>query len=222
MASSNDLTSNNPAATFAQLLHIGTGSASAAQIRTGTGIATAMELVTGGFKINGTFNATGNTTVGGTLSVTGNATMTGSLTLAGVLVRPSTYQLITEDVTSSLTTGVAISTFDFTPVSGATYELEMAIIATSAATTTGVHIVNTSGTGTLLLVDHGSNDAISGTGGTYSPAGAPSSVTPFGILLKGYFAATSTAPLTWRLKSEVGGSSVAIKAGSILKITRIN
>ncbi len=213
----------SPANTKDQLLHIGTGSATVATIRTGTGIATAMELVSGGFKINGTFESTGNATVGGTLSVTGAATLTGTLTLGGVEVKPSQWKVVTSDVScSSNTVGVAISDLDFTPVNGATYEVEMSLIAKAVTTGTGVQLVNTSGTGTLVLVSNDSAAYISATGGTFAATTSAAGGTPFGMVIKGIFTATSTAVLTWELLSEANGNQVDILAGSMMRITRIS
>jgi hypothetical protein len=98
----------------------------------------------------------------------------------------------------------------------------MALIATSAATTTGVQIVNTGGAGTLAMAEPTSAFSISAIGGTYAATASPVANNNFGILLKGIFAPSSTAPLTFTVKSEVASSAVSIKAGSFLKITRIS
>jgi hypothetical protein len=129
---------------------------------------------------------------------------------------------MTADVTAATTTEVALSELTFTPVSGAVYEVELALAATSVATTTGVQIVNTGGAGTLILVESPTAFAITAPGGTYAATSSPVITTPFGILLKGIFAPSSTAPLTFTVKSEVAASSVSVKAGSFLKITRIS
>lgn len=224
----NDLTGNNPAATFSQILHIGTGTASVSTVRTGNGTATALSFVSGGAKITGTFEATGNTTVGGnaavtgTLTVTGNATLSGSLTLGGIEVRPPVYKMLTADVGAATTTNVAITQWDFTPVSGATYEIEMFIIGWATATTTGLRIVNTSGAGTLVLASVGEALGITATGGTYASINAPAAGANYGAVLKGYFTASSTAALSWAIVSEVASSAVYARAGSILRITRIS
>lgn len=209
---SNTLTSQSISATYLQLLHIGTGTAGVGTIRTGDGTATAISFVSGGFKVTGTFEATGNTTIGGTLTVTGQ------ITALGVPV----YTRVTSDVVASTTTEVAVSELTFTPVSGAVYEVELAVIAQSVATTTGVRLVNTGGAGTLILAGPGDTDSITATGGTYSAGSSPVANVNFGILLKGVFIASSTAALTFSVKSEVASSAVTIKAGSILKITRIS
>jgi hypothetical protein len=208
----NTLTSNSISSTYTQILHIGTGTAGVATVRTGDGTTTVLEFVSGGAKVNGTFNATGALTVGGTLTVTG------AITALGVPV----YARLTSDVTASTTTEVALSALTFTPVSGAIYEVEMALIATSAATTTGVQIVNTGGAGTLAMAEPISAFSISAIGGTYAATAAPVANNNFGILLKGIFAPSSTAPLTFTVKSESASSAVSIKADSFLKITRIS
>lgn len=202
----------SPAATVSQLLHIGTGTAAAATVRTGDGTATVMELVSGGLKINGTLNVTGAVTIDGALTVVG------ALTALGVPV----IKRLTADVTAATTTQVALTDLDFVPVSGAVYLVELALIATSAATTTGVQIVNTGGAGTLVLAEPNSAFSISAIGGTYAPTAAPVATNNFGILLQGVFTASSTAPLQFQIKSEVAASSVSAKAGSILQITRIS
>mgnify|MGYP007083859131 CR=1 FL=1 len=202
----NNLTGSSPAATRAQLLHLGTGTPGAATIRAGDGTATAISFVTGGFKVTGTFEVTGAMVVGG------------AITALGVPV----IKRVTSDVTAATTTQVAITELDFTPVSGAVYLLEMALIATSAATTTGVQIVNTGGAGTLAMAEPTSAFSISAIGGTYAATGAPVATNNFGILLQGVFTASSTAALQFQVKSEVAASAVVIKAGSVLQITRIS
>lgn len=196
----NNLTGSSPAATRAQLLHLGTGTAAAATIRDGAGNATVAEFVSGGFKVNGAL------------------TVTGALTALGVPV----IKRLTSDVTAATTTQVALTELDFTPVSGAVYLLEMALIATSAATTTGVQIVNTGGAGTLVMAEPNSAFSIAAIGGTYAATAAPVATNNFGILLQGVFTASSTAALQFQIKSEVAASAVAAKAGSILQITRIS
>jgi hypothetical protein len=196
----NTLTSNSISSTYTQILHIGTGTAGVATVRTGDGATTALSFVSGG------------------ANVTGTLTVTGAITALGVPV----YARLTSNVTASTTTQVALTELDFTPVSGAIYEVEMALIATSAATTTGVQIVNTGGAGTLVLVEDSSAFSISATGGTYASTSAPVATNNFGILLKGIFAPSSTAPLTFTVKSESASSAVSIKADSFLKITRIS
>jgi hypothetical protein len=196
----NTLTSNSISSTYTQILHIGTGTAGVATVLTGDGATTALSFVSGG------------------ANVTGTLTVTGAITALGVPV----YARLTSNVTASTTTEVALSALTFTPVSGAIYELEMALIATSAATTTGVQIVNTGGAGTLAMAEPTSAFSISAIGGTYAATAAPVATNNFGILLKGIFAPSSTAPLTFTVKSEVASSAVSIKADSFLKITRIS
>jgi hypothetical protein len=142
----------------------------------------------------------------------------GAITALGVPV----IKRVTSDVTAATTTQVAITDLDFTPVSGAVYLLEMALIATSAATTTGVQLVNTGGAGTLVLAEPNTAFSISAIGGTYAATAAPVATNNFGILLQGVFTASSTAALQFQVKSEVASSAVAIKAGSVLQITRIS
>ncbi len=202
MASNNLLAASaSPASTVAQLLHIGTASlAAGAIIRLGDGSSTILTLSTT------------------TLTVGGGLTVSGKLTALGVPV----IKRLTADVTAVTTTQVAIAAFDFTPVSGAVYVLEMALIASSVATTTGVQLVNAGGAGTLIMSEPGTALAISAIGGTYAATSAPAAASNFGIQLRGVFTASSTAVLSFEVKSEVAASAVTLKAGSFLKITRIS
>ena len=196
----NTLTSNSISSTYTQILHIGTGTPGVAVIRDGAGNATVAEFVSGGFKINGALTATG------------------ALTALGVPV----IKRLTSDVTASTTTQVALTELDFTPVSGAVYLVEMALIATSASTSTGLQIVNTGGTGTLAMAEPTSAFSISAIGGTYAATSAPVATNNFGILLQGVFTASSAAVLQFQIKSEVAASAVVAKAGSFVKITRVS
>jgi hypothetical protein len=208
---SNTLTSNSISSTYTQILHIGTGTAGVATVRLGDGTATALSFVSGGAKVTGTFEATGNATIGGTLTVTG------AITGLGVPV----YRRLTADVAAPTTTQVALTELSFTPVNGAIYEVEMMLVAQSVATGTGVQIVNSGGSGTLVMAEPTSQFGISAVGGTYAATSAPAANTNFGILMKGTFTASSTSPLAFDIKSEVASSQVTAKFGSYLKITRI-
>lgn len=222
MAASNDLTGNNPAATFSQLLHIGTGTASVSTVRIGNGAGTALSFVSGGVKVTGTFEATGNATVGGNAAVIGDAAITGSLTLGGVGVFPTVYKMLTADVSAPGISNVNLTEFDFTPVSGATYEVEFFLTAQSVNPSVGAHLVNTGGAGALMLTSAGEAFGITAAGGIYAPVSVPAINTNFGIFLKGYFSATSSAALTWAIVSRIDTYAVMFKTGSILKITRIS
>lgn len=196
---SNTLTANAVGTTYFQLLHIGTGTAGSCTVRTGDGTATALDFVTGGAKINGTLEVTGDVTAKGV----------------------AFYRRVTADVVATTTTQVNVAEFDFTPVSGAVYHVELLILAAAAATTTGVQLVNSGGAGTLVLTEAGSYFGIANIGGTYTAISAPVAGGIFGIRLYGVFTAGSAAALQWDVKSEVAASAVVIKAGSVLKITRI-
>ena len=232
----NTLTSNSISSTYTQILHIGTGTAGVSTVRTGDGTTTVLSFVSGGAKVTGTFEVTTNLTVGGTLAVTGNTTLggtlavTGNTTLGGTLAVTGAitgggvaiFKRLTANVTASTTTEVAISAFDFVPVSGAVYQVEMDLIAYSAATTTGVRLVNTGGAGTLIMADPSSGFSLDAIGGAYAPTSAPIATSNFGLRLAGVFAPSTTATLSFSLYSEVAASAVTLKAGSILKITRIS
>lgn len=211
MTASNSLTGNSPGQTYVQILHIGTGTPGVAVIRTGDGTATALSFVSGGAKVTGTLEVTTN------LTVDGNATISGTLSAIGVPVITWT----TSDVTASTTTQVTITGLSFTPVSGKTYMVELELIAQSVATTTGVQIVNSGGAGTLVMADT-TGVGIAAISGTYAATSSPVSAANFVINLKGIFVASSTAPLTFDVKSEVASSAVTIKAYSHLKITPLN
>lgn len=208
----NTLTSNSVSSTYAQLLHIGTGTAGVSTVRTGDGTTTVLSFVSGGAQVTGTFNVTTNLTVGGTMTVTGQ------ITALGVPI----FKRLTSDVTASTTTEVAISTFDFVPVSGAVYQVEMDLIGYSAATTTGLRIINTGGAGTLIMAAPDSGFSITAIGGAYAPTSSPIATANFGIRLAGIFAPSTTGTLSFSVYSEVAASAVTLKAGSILKITRIS
>jgi hypothetical protein len=204
---------NSPANTKHQLLHIGTGNLpSGAVVRLGDGTATKLSLSSTGISVAGDVAAQGN------LDVSGNLAFGGTLTGIGVPLFLRTMST----VNATTTTEVNIPAFDFVPVVGAVYQIEMFLIASSAATTTGVRVVNSGGAGTLTLAEAGGTLGISAIGGTYAATAAPAANTNFGIELYGVFAASSTAPLQWNLVSEVAASGVLLRAGSILKITRIS
>lgn len=197
----------SPANTKDQLLHIGIGTLGAgAVVRLGNGTATPLTISSAGISVEGALNVSGDVTIGG------------SVTAKGVPV----FRRLTADVTAPTTTQVNIANFDFVPVNGAVYQVEMSLIATSAATTTGVQIVNSGGSGSLVMAEPGTALGISAIGGTYASLNSPSSSSPFGIRLAGVFVAGSTDTLKFDVKSEIASSAVAIKAGSVLKITRIS
>ena len=82
---SNVLTAESPASTYAQLLHIGVGTAGVAVVRTGLGVTTALSFVSGGAKITGTFEVTGDATLGGALNLTGGANIGGAINASGTI-----------------------------------------------------------------------------------------------------------------------------------------
>ena len=211
--SSNTLSGSGvtPANTKAQLLHIGTGTAGVSTVRTGDGTATALSFVSGGVQVTGTLNVTTNLTVGGTLTVTG----------AVMGINVPVFARMSADITAATTTQVTLTPLTFTPINGAVYSVELMLIAQSVSTSTGVQIVNSGGSGTLVMTDPASAFSITAVAGTYAPTSAPIANTNFGILLMGLFTASSTTPVTFDVKSEVAASAVSIKAGSFLKITRI-
>ena len=233
----------SPAETRAYILHISSATLNGAPVYTGDGRATPLTFTTAGISIAGdvaatsvtcttgkittlaattintaTLNLSANAAIAGNAMIGGSLAVTGQVTGLGVPV----FARMTADVTASTTTAVALPTLSFIPVSGAVYEVEIMLVAQSAATTTGVQIVNTGGAGTLVLVDPASAFSITAPAGTYAPTASPVANANFGILLKGFFAASSTAELTFSVKSEIAASAVIIKADSLRKITRIS
>ena len=206
----NTLTGTTPAQTHSQLLHIGEvmpgDLLEGARVRLGDGSSTPIYISNSAIAIDGS------------LLVSVDLVVKGNITAGGV---PVTKRL-TADVTAATNTQVALTQLDFIPETGAVYRVELSLIATSAATTTGVQIVNTSGAGSLIMAEPNGALSIAALGGTYAATSAPVAAAPFGILLLGVFSATSTAPLRFEVKSEVVASTVVLKAGSVIKVTRIS
>lgn len=209
-----------PANTKAQLLHIGTGSASVCTVRTGDGTATALAFVAGGAKITGTFEVTTNLVVGGTLTLTGALTCAANITGLNTPV----YKVIAAaDISNSSATVYSdLTEFSFTPVSGATYEFELCMLWVSTVTGTGIVVKNNGGSVTgSLMASH--DQALLNMGSEVIYSTSPyASPTKFGYMAKGFITASATTPITWQIRSEVGGSAVILYKGSFLKITRIS
>jgi hypothetical protein len=197
----------SPAATRGYILHISSASLSSAPVYTGAGNVTPLAFVTGGISITGDVAAA-------------TVTTSGNITTNGVVIKPAQWKILSGTVTATDTTPVAISDFSFTPVNGATYEVEIMMVVTSASTGAGVQLSNTGGSGTLYLGGPSETAAIVATGGNYAPTSAPVANTKFVILLKGTFTASATTALTWSIKSETT-DDVSIYAGSYAKFTRI-
>ena len=186
----------SPANTKDQLLHIGTGNlAAGAVVRLGDGTATAL-----------TVSATG---------ISAPAVSVGS-----VAVKPAIWKCLSAPILATDTTLVALPELAFTPESGATYELELLLIVTSAATAGAAQITNTGGAGSLYLTDPQTALGIVATGGSYSPTSSPVAGT-WVMMLKGVFIASSTADLTFSIKSDDTNDVTAL-AGSYLRITKIS
>jgi hypothetical protein len=202
----------SPAATRAYILHISNASLTSAPVYAGDGRATPLTFTTAGISIAGDVAAT-------TLTLTGAAIVPGTLTLGGLTVRPAVWKTLTGNVLATDTTAVALTELSFTPVSGATYEVEMMLIVTSAATAGAAQITNTGGAGTLYLLDPQTALGITATGGSYLPTTSPVAGT-WALLLKGVFIASSTAALTFAIKSDDTNDVTAL-IGSYLRVTRI-
>lgn len=192
----NNLTGSSPAATRAQLLHLGTGTLGAgAIVRLGDGTATPL-----------------------TISSTGISAP--EILVGTVAVKPAVWKRLTASVLATDTTQVALAELSFTPENAAIYELELLLIVTSASTIGGAQITNTGGAGTLYLGDPQSSLAITATGGSYSPTSSPVAGT-WVLQLKGVFIASSTAALTFSIKSDSTDDVTAL-TGSFLRATKIS
>jgi len=199
---SNTLTGASPADTRQQLLHIGTGTLGAgAVVRLGDGTSTPLTISSAGISVAGSIAAT-------------------TLTINSVAVKPAQWKVLTGNVLATDTTPVALSELGFTPETGASYEVELLLIITSAATAGAAQIVNTGGAGTLYLLDPQTALGIVATGGSYSPTTSPVAGT-WALMLKGIFIASSTADLAFALKSDDTNDVTAL-TGSYLRVTKIS
>jgi len=187
-------TGATPANTLEQLLHLGTGSVTNGTIRTGAGALTPLSFVDGELAVAGQIQA------------------------LGIPV----FRVLGGDLSTSTTSGVAIGDFDFVPVAGASYPMEMFLVCMSAATGTGVQISASGASGSLSLFDPASANRLDLLGQSYAPTSSPVANASFGCQLAGLFEPSGTQTLSFQLKSEVGGSTVQLKAGSVLKITRVS
>lgn len=202
------LTGTSPANTFERLLHLDENGI----VRLGDGTLTPLWL-------------TGPLTV----VLAGNVIVEGDLTVKGgfVGIGAAKGSRLTTDVTATTNTPIPLTelNIDLLDIT-AVYSVKLALIATSTATTTGVQITNTNSAGQmeLVLAEQGTTLGISAAGGTYAATSAPSAGAPFGILLHGIMKNRTGFPraLSFEVKSEVAGSSVTIKAGSFVQITRIS
>jgi hypothetical protein len=204
---------------FAWLLHMsGTSLATGAQVSLGDGNDTPLYLSsTGvGIKSAGGFVAT----------IVSQATAARTVNLedyAGSLYpEKRVYLATTKTVTS--TTPSAISSFSFTPEINATYEVILELLATSAATTTGVQLTLTgpaSGAACTLVQDN-APFSITSIGGQYAATSSPVATTAFGIVLRGILTTGSvvSADIGLSLNTEVNASQVQILAGSKMTFRR--
>jgi hypothetical protein len=192
----------SPANTKDQLLHIGTGNlAAGAVVRLGDGTSTPLTISATGISIAGAVVAT-------------------TATIGGVPVRPAAYRRLTGNVLATDTTLVALGELAFTPETGAVYDVELLLIVTSAATAGAAQITNTGGAGSLYLLDPNAAAGIVATGGSYAPTTSPVAGT-WALMLKGVFIASSTADLTFSIKSDDTNDVTAL-TGSFLKVTKIS
>jgi len=240
MPASNSLTANNPAATYLQLLHIGTGVvADGCAVRTGNGTATPLSFTsTGGVASSGALEA-GTTIKFNGMIHTRVGTAAQTITWADWSGTPSVLlsAVKSADQTNSTVTAAAVTGFSITPEASATYEFEAILLVSSAATTTGVQVRMTGPTETDVVC----YDVIYPSGTTLSTSGrnaqyftawnqnvaagtAPAASTAFPIFIKGIFRTTSSTPSSGvgvSFNSEVADSAVNILAGSMLRARRI-
>lgn len=155
-----------------------------------------------------------------------NATATQTVNLAdfsGTLY-PETRVYLGANKSNNTVTTSAIAGFTFMPDVSATYEVEMILLATSAATTTGVQLTLTgpAAGASITLVQDNAPLSITAIGGVYAATSAPVATTPFLIVLRGILttATVVSAAIGLSLASEVAASQVQILAGSMLKFRR--
>lgn len=152
------------------------------------------------------------------------ATATRAVTIAdspGTLY-PSTVKRLVASVTSANSASpTALPDFTFTPVNGATYEVEISLIVLSGNTGSGIKLSNTGGAGTFNLYEAGTVFGITAAGGVYFATSCPSSSLKFGVLIKGTFTASSTADVTFSLLSANVSIALVAHIGSFIKYTRI-
>ena len=198
----NNLTGSSPAATRAQLLHIGTGTADTFTMRLGDGTAT--PLVITPEKIN--YGSVG-------------------------VISPSLLAVVNADVTGIYTsaTNVPLTWINGSVLTAGKWLVEAKLLTWSAATTTGarMRLYGPSGQTSYMAGDWSLSNilatAVYAWGADFLPASAPVANTPFLTQFTGVVAMASngaTAP-TIDLWSEVSASDVKILAGSVLRFTKI-
>lgn len=204
---------------FAWLLHMsGTTLAVGGQVSLGNGNDTPLYLSSTGVGIK---------SAGGfVVTIVSQATAARTVNLADYAgsLYPETRLYLATTKTVSSTTADPIASFGFTPEINATYEVVLELIATSAATTTGVQLVVTGPAvgASLTLVQDNTALSVVAIGGTYAATSSPVATTPFGIVLRGIFSTGGavSADFGLSLKSEVNASQVQILAGSKMTVRR--
>jgi hypothetical protein len=204
---------------FAWLLHMsGTTLATGGQVSLGNGNESPLYLsATGvGIKSAGGFVAT----------LVSQATAARTVNLedfAGSLYPEKRVYLGTTKASTS-TTPSAIASFGFTPEINATYEVILELLATSAATTTGVQLTLTgpASGAAITLVQDNAPLSINAIGGTYAATSSPVATTAFGIVLRGILTTGSavSADIGLSLATEINASQVQILAGSKMTFRR--
>jgi hypothetical protein len=198
-------------AAYQWLLHSsGSDLATGIQLSLGDGTETALGLIAGGVRIK---------------SAAGYQTLLLANNLANVTVDfgklVPTRLPVTADVATTLTAGVAITDWGWTPEANSTYEVEMVIFLTTASTGTGAQFTVACASATTLRLGDATGFGIVAPGGTYAATSAVA--TTYQLVLKGILetGAGTPAALSVTLKSEVGGSAVTVLAKSWAKFTKV-
>ena len=152
---------------------------------------------------------------------------------------PAIEGKVAADASNSTTTAAALTDIALTLEASSLYEIEGVLLASSPLTTTGVQVRLTGPTAQTDFVcyEMGHNTGATLTTGNFrrhflsafdtnmANLDAPAASTVFPIYIRGYLKTTGTTPATAlgvQFNSEVGASSVTIKAGSFLRARRIS
>ncbi|HVE24809.1 MAG TPA: hypothetical protein VNC22_05375 [Sporichthya sp.] len=183
---------------------------------------------TGATGATGPQGPTGATGPAGPIGLTGPAGATGATGATGPQGIPGWQRVkLTADVTNSTVTLADVTGLAFTAAASTDYDFEYLIAFTSAAVTTGLALaLNGPGTPTLLAcrievpisasteVDRHTNTYNTEALGTaVDVASVPRLARIVGVLRNG----STAGPVIARFRSEVAGSAVTIKAGSIAR-----
>lgn len=173
--------------------------------------------------------------------IASRATATRALQIAdaaGVLF-PAIEGKLAADASNSTTTAAALADLALTLEASSLYEIEGVLLASSPLTTTGVQMRLTGptaqtefvcyelghNTGTTLTTGNFRRQLLTAFDTNMANLDAPAASTVFPVFIRGFLKTTGTTPATAlgvQFNSEVGASSVTIKAGSFLRARRIS